>query len=237
MNYLAHLYLADPDPEAWLGSLMGDFVKGAIDSSLPPVIRQNIELHRSIDAFTDAHPIVGASKRRLHPEFRRYGGILVDIFYDHFLAGEWARFARLPLDHFARSVYAVLIAHYDTLPVPMRRSISYMIISDLLLSYRDLAGVERALRGIEGRLKRPSRLSEAIADLRAHYSDLRSDFNVFFSALMAYVTEVKAGFIIPDGQRRDAAATLLDQRRDAAATLKVISGYPTGEPWPESVAE
>src|SRR5512144_959014 len=109
MNYLAHFYLADPNPEAWLGSLMGDFAKGAIDSSLPPVIRQNIELHRSIDAFTDAHPIVGTSKRRLRPAFRRYGGILVDIFYDHFLACGWAQFARLPLDHFARSVHAVLI--------------------------------------------------------------------------------------------------------------------------------
>lgn len=231
MNYLAHLYLADPDPEAWLGSLMGDFAKGAIDSSLPSLIRQNIELHRNIDAFTDAHPIVGASKRRFRPEFRRYGGILVDIFYDHFLARDWAQFARLPLDHFVRSIYAVLIDHYDTLPVPMRRSISYMIANDLLLSYRDIAGVERALHGIEGRLKRPSRLSEAVVDLRAHYADLRADFNVFFPALVAYVAEVKAGLVIPDGQRRDAAATFAHHAR------KVISIYPTGEPWPESVAE
>ncbi|MFO1429657.1 MAG: ACP phosphodiesterase [Candidatus Competibacteraceae bacterium] len=219
MNYLAHLYLADPDPEAWLGSLMGDFAKGAIDSSLPPVIRQNIELHRSIDAFTDTHPIVGASKRRLRPKFRRYGGILVDIFYDHFLADNWIQFARFPLDRFARSVYAVLSAHYDILPVPMRRSVSYMITTDLLPSYRNIAGVERALKGIEGRLKRPSRLSEAVADLHAHYADLRADFNIFFPALVAYVADLKAGFISSDGQRRDAAATL-SQRRDAAATFR-----------------
>jgi acyl carrier protein phosphodiesterase len=187
---------------------MGDFAKGAIDSNLPTVIRQNIELHRSIDAFTDAHPIVGASKRRLRPEFRRYGGILVDIFYDHFLADNWVKFACFPLDRFIRSVYAVLIVHYDTLPVPMRRSVSYMIATDLLLSYRNIAGVERALRGIEGRLKRPSRLSEAVADLHTHYADLKADFDIFFPALRAYVAEVKAGFVSPDDQRRDAAATL-----------------------------
>jgi acyl carrier protein phosphodiesterase len=192
MNYLAHLYLADPDPEAWLGSLMGDFAKGAIDPGLPPAIRQNIELHRRIDAFTDAHPAVGASKDRLRREFRRYGGILVDIFYDHFLASDWARFATLPLSHFAHSVYGVLTVHYDTLPVSMRRSVSYMIANDLLLSYRDIAGVERALRGIEGRLKRPSRLSEAVADLRAHYPSLRTDFGLLFPALIAYVAETKA---------------------------------------------
>ena len=192
MNYLAHLYLADPDPEAWLGSLMGDFAKGTIDSSLPPAIRQNIELHRRIDAFTDTHPLVGASKGRLQREFRRYGGILVDIFYDHFLASDWARFAALPLSRFARSVYAALTIHYDTLPVPMRRSVSYMIANDLLLSYRDIAGVERALRGIEGRLKRPSRLGEAVADLRAHYPGLKADFSLFFPALITYVAETKA---------------------------------------------
>ena len=93
MNYLAHLYLAGNDAEALIGSLMGDFIKGRVDPDLPPVLRQAILQHRRIDSFTDAHPIVRRSKQRVTNEFRRYAGILIDVFYDHFLAREWSQYS------------------------------------------------------------------------------------------------------------------------------------------------
>ena len=192
MNYLAHLYLADANPESLIGNLMGDFAKGPIDQHLSPAIRQGIALHRKIDAFTDSHPLFVQSRQRIRPPFRRYSGILVDIFYDHFLARDWAQYSPLSLRHFSRTVYAVLNAHYDHLPLPMRRSVSSMIANDGLLSYREVAGIERALRGIEGRLKRPSRLGEAVAELGDNYASLATDFTAFFPELTAYVVQEKA---------------------------------------------
>src|ERR1044072_1762401 len=55
MNLLAHALAAAPDAELMLGSLIGDFVRGRIDPSLPPAIRAGVALHRAVDTFTDAH--------------------------------------------------------------------------------------------------------------------------------------------------------------------------------------
>lgn len=190
MNYLAHLYLAGDDPQALVGSLMGDFVKGRIDPARPRAIRDGIRLHRRIDAFTDAHATVLHSKRRLHPDFRRYGGILIDVFYDHFLARDWSHYADKPLEPFVHRVYAIMSDHHDRLPSRMQRSMRYMVGNDLLLSYRDIDGIARALRGIETRLSRPSRLGEAVSELETHYGALRQDFKDFFPQLITFARQV-----------------------------------------------
>jgi len=92
MNFLAHLYLADPQPLGLLGSLMGDFVKGPLGGRYPEPITRGIMLHRRIDTFTDAHAVVRASRTRISPGRRRFAGIMIDVFYDHFLARDWARY-------------------------------------------------------------------------------------------------------------------------------------------------
>ena len=190
MNYLAHLYLADDDPESVIGSLMGDFVKGRIDGTLSPGIHWGVTVHRKIDAFTDAHAVFRGSKRRLRPEFRRYGGILVDLYYDHFLAVNWPRYSDVPLEDYSRRVYRILEEHSKNLPPRMQRSVSYTIANDLLLSYREIDGIRRALQGIEGRLKRASRLRDAVLDLQHNYASLQADFDRFFPELIGYVREL-----------------------------------------------
>lgn len=189
MNYLAHLFLADDDPDSVVGSLMGDFAKGRVDDRLAPAVRQGILMHRKIDTFTDAHPVVRSSKRRLGDGFRRYGGVLVDLFYDHFLALRWPGYSAVPLEDFASDVYRILEDRRAGFPAAMQRSVSYMTDNDLLLSYRTTDGIRQALRGIEGRLKRPSRLSEAVADLELNYGSLEADFSIFFPDLIDYVGE------------------------------------------------
>ena len=121
MNYLAHLLLAEQTPQGWLGALMGDFVKGAIDPTLPGGIRRGIVLHRRIDSFTDAHPVHRASRNRIAGARRRYAGIIIDLCYDHFLARSWAHHAALPLDEFTIEVYAVLARHRTLLPPRLER--------------------------------------------------------------------------------------------------------------------
>ena len=101
MNYLAHLYLAGDDSELLIGGLMGDFVKGRVDPARPAAVRAGILLHRRVDSFTDQHPVVRRSKARIDPEFRRYAGILVDLFFDHFLACDWPAYSRQPLPQYA----------------------------------------------------------------------------------------------------------------------------------------
>jgi acyl carrier protein phosphodiesterase len=108
MNFLAHLYLADRRPDALLGSLMGDFVKGPLQGRFPPELTRALSQHRKVDAFTDAHPMVRVSRARMPPARRRFAGIMVDVFYDHFLALHWEDYADQPLEAFAHEVYALL---------------------------------------------------------------------------------------------------------------------------------
>src|SRR6187549_190225 len=90
MNWLAHLLLSPPEPLLRLGNLSGDFVRGIDVTLLRPELQLGITQHRRIDAFVDAHPLVRRSRERLDAPFRRFAGVLVDVYYDHFLARDWA---------------------------------------------------------------------------------------------------------------------------------------------------
>ena len=81
MNYLAHLYLAEDSPESILGNFLGDFVKGSTLKDYSEGIQKGIQQHRKIDVFTDAHPVFLETKQWIHPNNRRYAGIVIDIFY------------------------------------------------------------------------------------------------------------------------------------------------------------
>lgn len=197
MNYLAHLYLASDEPEAVVGSLMGDFVKGTVDHTLPQMLRDSIVQHRRIDSFTDAHPIVQRSKARLSQEYRRYGGILIDMFYDHFLAQNWAEHATHSLDEFSARAYRIISEHHDKLPPRMQRTAHYLVTHDLLGSYRTVAGIDRALKGVSTRLSRPSPLGTASEELTRLYSELLNDFDEFFPELIAFVDLDESACVTP----------------------------------------
>lgn len=192
MNYLAHLLLTEQTPHGWLGALMGDFVKGAIDPGLPAGIRRGIALHRRIDSFTDAHPVHRASRNRIAGARRRYAGIIIDLCYDHFLARRWARHAPLPLDEFTAQVYAVLAGRRALLPPRLARIAPRMAAQDWLGSYRELDALGAALDGIATRSSRSAPLAGAIEDVRCHHRALGDDFDAFFPDLVRFANTSKA---------------------------------------------
>jgi acyl carrier protein phosphodiesterase len=187
VNYLAHLYLAGDAPEALIGNLMGDFARGSMLEGYSEGIREGIRLHRKIDAYTDTHPVVIESKRRISPANRRYAGILIDVFYDHFLARDWETYSPLPLADFTAGVYDLLRDRLDHLPEPLQRLAPRMIAEDWLTSYAELPGIEQALRRVARRLKRENQLPTATVELEAHYNALAGDFARFFPDLRDFV--------------------------------------------------
>src|SRR3982751_4465764 len=154
MNLLAHALLASPDAEVMLGSLIGDFVRGRIDPVLPPKVRAGIALHRAIDAYTDSHADVAAARRLFAPPFRRYAGILLDVWFDHLLARQWARFGEDDLDDFSDRVRALLDANVELVPERMRAFAAYLRANDLPAAYRHTAIIGNVLHGMSRRLSR-----------------------------------------------------------------------------------
>lgn len=191
MNYLAHLYLSSHTDATLVGALLGDFVKVDHYRDYPPAVAEAILLHRRIDSFTDAHPLHRASKRRLDGRFRHTRGLMVDLFYDHFLARSWDRWATIPLNEFAQRVYAAMQTFKGRLPTRLERMLPYMIKDDWLCSYRELENVQKALAGLSRRLSRTNYLAEGLAELEQNYTGLESDFQQFFPQLQQYVAGAK----------------------------------------------
>jgi len=179
MNYLAHLYLSEPTEDAWLGSLLGDFVKGQLDERYGQDITRAIALHRKIDSYTDAHPVVLQSKSRISAGRRRYAGIMVDMFYDHFLAKYWREFHDEPLESFTARIYAMLGRQHAILPERLQRMAPNMAQRDWLGSYAQVGSIHAALDRMGLRFKRENRLLNSADELVEHYAGLESDFREF----------------------------------------------------------
>ena len=192
MNWLAHLFLSQPTGEHRLGNLMGDLVKGKERAKLDTCFTAGLQCHLLIDHFTDTHVIVRQSKRRISPEFRRYSGVLVDVFYDHFLANNWELYCDRDLTIFTRELYASLLKPLEIVPPRIRLIVQLMIEQDWLGSYVYRSGIETTLTRIKAKLSNKHhqyfRVEDLMLELEANYDDLEQDFLLFFPQLIDYVT-------------------------------------------------
>jgi acyl carrier protein phosphodiesterase len=189
VNYLCHLYLSGPDPEILTGNFMGDFVKGPLGGAYPPSVRRGIELHRRIDSFARDQADFNRSRLRIAPEFGLYRGVLVDLFYDHFLARDWQRWSpNQPLQEFLTQARAVIEARRDQLPQRLEPIVP-VIFDELLPSYAEPGGITRALERMSRRVRRANPLEQGGAELLRGYSELEKDFGAFLPAAQHFVTQ------------------------------------------------
>lgn len=187
MNWLAHLRLAPPEPLLRLGNLAGDFVRGTDLATLLPELQRGIAMHRAIDRFVDAHPVVRAARERLQPPFRRFGGVLVDVWFDHFLARGWDRHGDGgPLPAFVERVHDDLRAHRERLPLRLQHALPRFTSDGWLVGYATLAGIERVLGMMAQRFARPSPLADGAQPLREHYEALGDDFAALWPELVDF---------------------------------------------------
>ena len=186
MNHLAHLALADGSPDSILGNFLGDFAKGRPEGRFPPAVARGIRLHRAIDAYTDAHPVVHRAIARLPATRRRFAGIAIDMAFDHYLAARWQQ--EDPVDFHLRRMhaYAVLGARYALLPPTLQRILPSLRDDDWLGSYARLRGMAFALQRMSRRLSRVNPLGELADDIAAQYDALQGDFEAFWPEVRTF---------------------------------------------------
>lgn len=189
MNFLAHIYLSFDDREITLGNFFADHIRGNKFKHFPERIQKGILLHREIDTFTDSHPIAKQSSKRLHKNYSHYSRVIVDIFYDHFLAKNWDQYSEVPLKDYVENFYDLLEDNYSILPLATQRMIPYMIANNWLLSYADLKGISKVLDGMNRRTKNKSKMNFAILDLEEHYGFFENEFTNFFEELITFSQE------------------------------------------------
>ncbi len=185
MNYLAHIYLSGDNELITIGNFIADGIKGKAYKTYPQAIQTGILLHRHIDTFTDSHPTVRQSTKRLHQKYGHYSGIIVDILYDHFLAKNWKRYCATPLEIYVDTFYDSLQIHYELLPSRIQKMMPYMISDNWLLSYASIAGITRVLEGMNRRTNN-SGMNHAVNELEQFYNAFENEFSLFFDELIHF---------------------------------------------------
>ena len=191
MNFLAHLYLSQNNKNILLGNFIADPIKGNKYKAFPEEIQAGILLHRAIDNFTDTHAVVKKSKRRLHERYNHFDGIIIDIFYDHFLAKNWALYSDIPLPIYVDAVYEFLQSSSDIFPESIQYMFPYMVKNNWLVTYASKQGIEKILSGMNKRTKGISKMDLAINDLNDHYKEFEEDFSAFFKDLITFTESWK----------------------------------------------
>jgi len=189
MNFLAHIYLSGNNKMVAIGNFIADGIKSDAYKKYSHDIQKGILLHREIDTFTDAHPIVRQSTKRLHENYGHYSGVIVDILYDHFLAKNWSDYSPVELNDFVKNFYGDLEEHFEILPLRIQNLIPYMITDNWLYNYSKIEGIQRVLDGMNRRTKHISRMNEATNELRRYYTEFQEEFTQFFDELIPFSKE------------------------------------------------
>ncbi|WP_369754004.1 ACP phosphodiesterase [Flavobacterium sp. WC2409] len=189
MNFLAHIYLSGDNDLIKIGNFMADGIRGKHFETFPLDVQKGIVLHRAIDTFTDAHPVFRQSTKKLHKRYHHYAGVIVDVFYDHFLAKNWTTYSDENLEEYIQRFYQSL---NDNKPVLTEKTIGlmpYMIKQNWLLSYQTVAGINQILTQMDSRTKNESQMRFATEELQEFYVDFEQEFTDFFEDLRAHVIQ------------------------------------------------
>ncbi len=186
MNFLAHIYLSGDSEGIIIGNFIADGIKGSKYKKYPLEIQKGILLHRGIDSFTDSHPTVKKSTKKLHKNYGHYSGVIVDILYDHFLAKNWHDYHEKPLADFVDDFYKLLRDNYEILPGRIQRMMPYMLSDNWLLSYATIPGISKILNQMNIRTKGVSNMNFAVMELEEYYNEFEAEFTSFFEELILF---------------------------------------------------
>ncbi len=191
MNFLAHVYLANGDPDSIVGQLCGDFVRGTDLARFPTAIAQAIRVHRAVDTYTDRHPLNRQARQLFEAPHRRYAGIITDVAYDHYLALEWQSYCDVPLPEYVALVNESLASRYSVLPENLQRFLPYLKSEKILQNNYYPAHIELTLERISRRRDSMKPLATAAPLLWQNSDRLKHLFDDFFPQLIAHTRELQ----------------------------------------------
>ncbi len=186
MNFLAHLYLSGSSADVRMGNFIGDSVKGNGHIRFKPDVQKGILMHREIDSYTDNHLNARMAGAIIKPVYGRYSGVVTDLFFDHFLAKNWALYSPQPLHHFVDEVHKQLLARYFQLPNNVKGFLPFMIKSRRLENYKDFDSLERSLQIMSNHSSLPPLSQEAIVNLQENYERYEELFFTLFADVVAH---------------------------------------------------
>ena len=186
MNFLAHIHLSGENEFIKIGNFMADGVRGKQYENFPQEIQKGILLHRAIDTFTDAHPLFRQSTKKLHSRYHHYAGVIVDMYYDHFLAKNWSDYHNESLALYSEKFYQSLLDNHSILTSKTQHLLPYMMEYNWLVNYQSVPGLEGILSQMDRRTKNQSLMRFATEELVAHYDEFEAEFSLFYKEVQLF---------------------------------------------------
>ena len=188
MNFLAHSYLSFSE-EQLVGNMIADFVKNRDVARLPESIQKGIKLHRAIDTFTDAHPLIHEAKAPFRPLVRLYSGAFVDVAFDYFLANDTTENSQCEWQEHSPRVYAVLRRYEEFLPEVFKKVLDKMQQDDWLYNYRNEWGIEYSFRNVVNKAQFLDKTINVFPAFLANKDFLREKYEIFFPEIKSFVQD------------------------------------------------
>lgn len=186
MNFLAHIYLSGLNERIQIGNFMGDGMRGTDYKNFHTDIQIGVLLHRSIDNYTDFHPVFRESKHRFAIEFNHFSGIITDMVYDHFLAKDWEIYHHESLKAFVQRFYKSLTLHQEELNLKTKQLLPYLVKQNWLERYGNLTDLEQILGQMDQRFPLKSNMKKAVDYMYNDYELYQREFHLFFKDLMVH---------------------------------------------------
>jgi acyl carrier protein phosphodiesterase len=191
MNFLAHLYLSNEIPSLVVGNFIADAVKGKAIECYSEEIQRGIKLHRTIDSYTDTHPLVKECVCFLRPTQGKFAPVVLDILFDHVLAKKWTNYHLKSLRVFSNEMYDHLTSYREQegMPQPMEYVLDRMIKDNWLFNYQYPQGIQRSLKAMQQRVKYPNNMGVGYVAMEQYEYELEIRFQVFFDELKEEVSK------------------------------------------------
>ncbi len=186
MNFLAHCLLSCSDEDLMIGNIITDFIKNKEIEYFNDSIQKGIELHKSIDHFTDTHAASLKLRQLLRPRHDKYAPVVVDLVWDYFLSKKWSTYSGQPIQEFCTEIYEIIGKRIAELPLRLQSKFSHLIESDFLMAYSTEKRMIRSLEWMDNRVKFKSAFHETPLDIKENYGLIEELFEQFFPELIAH---------------------------------------------------
>ncbi|GAA5220562.1 acyl carrier protein phosphodiesterase [Membranihabitans marinus] len=184
MNYLAHLFLSDNQDDLRFSNFLTDMMTIKEVRALPEKFQKGVNLHRFIDEFTDQHPINKELVKQMHPYFKKYASVVLDVFFDYFLFENWSNYSTLNFSEFSTMQYDGILNHKKYIPIRLEKTVMSMVQHQFLNSYTSVEGIDRTFERIDKRAKFETGFYQASNVMMEMKQDLNREFNLFFPELL-----------------------------------------------------
>ncbi len=192
MNYLGHMVLSGVDEKILLGNFLGDHVCNKTLHLYDSSIQKGIELHREIDLFTDSHPISRELRAMLFDEYRHRSRVILDLFYDHFLAADFRDFHGVSISDYVVKVSDILQNQLHLMPESAKHYFMAMEKYGWLEGYASIDGIRLILNQMSRR-KNMDPMGPSVEVLKKHYPHFKAQTHAFLHEAIAHFVVDKIG--------------------------------------------